>query len=94
MNIFKKYKTDLTSLLMAYPSEKKLKKMPPHEKILLPPHIAHICFCQLTHKPTQRQNQKSAIANALQIPFSNFINYTIAILTFETIINSLKSITT
>jgi hypothetical protein len=32
--------------------------------ILLPPHIAHICLCLPTHKPTQKQSQKSAIANA------------------------------
>jgi len=31
----------------------------------MPTHIAHICLCLLTHKPTQRQSQKSAIANAL-----------------------------
>lgn len=33
----------------------------------MPTHIAHICLCLLTHKPTQRQSQKSAIANALLI---------------------------
>jgi len=44
-------------------AEKNLKK-PSHKKFL-PPHIAHICLCLLTHKPTQRQSQKSAIANAL-----------------------------
>jgi len=32
--------------------------------ILLPPHIALICLCLLTHKPTQKQSQKSAIVNA------------------------------
>lgn len=33
----------------------------------MPTHIAHICLCLLTHKPTRKQSQKSAIANALQI---------------------------
>ena len=32
MNIFTTYKTELTPLLQADASEKKLKKMPPHEK--------------------------------------------------------------
>jgi hypothetical protein len=54
-----------TTLIAKATAEKKQKKMPPHEKILLPTHIAHICLCQLTHMPTQRQSQKSAISNAL-----------------------------
>jgi len=28
----------------------------------MPTHIAHICLCLLTHKPTQKQSQKSAIS--------------------------------
>jgi hypothetical protein len=67
-----------TTLLAKANAEKKTKKMPPHEKILLPTHIAHICLCLLTHKPTQRQSQKSAISNALlhsqspmKLPFMN-----------------------
>ena len=45
-------------------AEKKIKKMPPHKKILWQPHIAHICLCLLPHKPTQKQSQKSAIPYA------------------------------
>jgi hypothetical protein len=49
-----------------------LKKATPQKK--MPTHIAHICLCLPTHKPTQRQSQKSAIANALffsvKSPFS------------------------
>lgn len=30
--------------------EKKQKKLPPHEKILMPTHIAHICLCPSTHR--------------------------------------------
>jgi len=45
---------------------KKQKKLPPHEKFLMPSHIAHICLCLLMHQPTQRQSQKSAIDNALK----------------------------
>lgn len=52
--------------------EKKQKKLPPHEKNSMPTHIAHICLCLLTHKPTQRQSQKSAIANALFTPNVTF----------------------
>lgn len=46
--------------------------MPTHKKILLPTHIAHICLCLPTHKATQRQSQKSAIANALSTPNITF----------------------
>jgi hypothetical protein len=46
--------------------------MPTHKKILLPTHIAHICLCLPTHKATQRQSQKSAIANALFTPNITF----------------------
>jgi hypothetical protein len=50
----------------------KQKKLPTHEKILMPKHIAHICLCLLSHKPTQSQSQKSAIANALSTPNITF----------------------
>jgi len=50
--------------------EKKQKKLPTHEKILMPKHIAHICLCLLSHKPNQ--SQKSAIANALSTPNITF----------------------
>ncbi len=36
-------------------------------------HIAHICLCLQTHRPTQRQRQKSAIANALFHSMSEII---------------------
>lgn len=52
--------------------EKKQKKLPPHEKNSMPTHIAHICLCLLTHKPTRRQSQKSAIASALLTPNITF----------------------
>ena len=38
----------------------------------MPTHIAHICLCLPTHKPTRRQSQKSAIANALFRFVANF----------------------
>ena len=53
MKILTATDTDLNGRLF----RKKTKKMPPH--------IAHICLCLLMHKPTKRQSQKSAIANAL-----------------------------
>ena len=58
-----------TPLLMAT-AQKKIKKKPPHKKILMPTHIAHICLCLPTHNATQRQSQKSAIANAFKTRFN------------------------
>ena len=48
-------------------------------QFLLPTHIAHICLCLPTHEPTQKQSQKSAIANAFKRQQQNF--------TFKTISN-------
>jgi|GEM_PF-5814056 len=64
MNILTTTDTDRHRFEQQTLQEKKQKKLPTHEKILMPPHIAHICLCLLTHKPTQKQSQKSAIANA------------------------------
>jgi hypothetical protein len=52
--------------------EKKQKKLPTQEKILMLKHNAHIFLCLLSHKPTQSQSQKSAIANALSTPNITF----------------------
>lgn len=48
------------------PFRKKTKKNATARKNSMPMHLAHICLCLPTHKPTQRQSQKSAIATALK----------------------------
>lgn len=84
MNILTAIDTDRHRIEWQTLQEKKQNKLPPHEKILMPPHIAHICLCLLKHKPSQRQSQKSAIAKALiqqsmifstNFGFQLFLNY-------------------
>lgn len=65
MNILRTTDTTRHHFERQTPKEKKQKKLPPHEKILMPPHIAHICLCPQPTNPTQGQSQKSAISNAL-----------------------------
>jgi len=56
----------------------------------MPTHIAHICLCLPTHDATQRQSQKSAIANALFRFVANSLYYlpTFAPMKFFTLIFS------
>jgi hypothetical protein len=75
MNILTKHDSNRHHFEGLTLQEKKQKKLPPHEKILMPTHIAHISLCLLTHKPTQRQSQKSAIANALSAAMYNFQSF-------------------
>jgi len=55
-----------TTLLLMPSLKINFLKKTPAQKDSMPTHIAHICLCLLPHKPTQRQSQKSAIANALK----------------------------
>jgi hypothetical protein len=55
---------------MADASGKKTKKMPPHENILMPPHIAHICLCLPTQKANPKAKAKECNRQRTKKPFN------------------------
>lgn len=58
MNILTITDTDRHSFEWQTLKEKKQKKLPTHGKILMPPHIAHICLCPSMHKPNAKAKSK------------------------------------